>query len=129
MSSHLDDRRAGRTREAREAARRLLESVARRNQLSALALASENGSLVTGVGDGCDLDWLASQAAIHGAGRTGGEGASPYAGPAAARRLRCFSMAIGPYLLHVGAFGLLDDSHPQASGSAGVTPLGSAVPA
>jgi hypothetical protein len=102
MSSAPDERRAFRTREAREAARRFLESLARRNHLSALALASENGALVTGVGDGCDLDWLASQAAIL---AIGGEAASRSVSADAARRLRCFTMTIGPYVLHVGAFG------------------------
>ncbi len=107
MSSDPDDRRAFRTREAREAARRFLESLARRHRLRAVALAAENGSLITGATgltsavERGELEWLAAEAAIR--GDAGSADADAHARPDG--RLCSFSMAIGAYVLHVAALG------------------------
>lgn len=90
------DRRTQRTQEAREAARRLLASLAARHGLQAIALSTDGGGLITGVGERHDLRWLAALACL-------GEDAHRHVRPEIARTLRVQAIAIGPYTLHVAA--------------------------
>jgi hypothetical protein len=54
------DRRRKRSEMVQEAASLYLEAVAERSRIKAMALASEDGLLVAGVGRGYDHEWLAA---------------------------------------------------------------------
>jgi hypothetical protein len=109
-----EDRRTERTRETREAARRLLASLTARHHLEAIALATDGGGLITGAGERHDSRWLAALACL-------GEVAHRHVRPEIAQRLRVQAIAIGPYTLHVAA--LCDGHYPGDEIEAGVRRL------
>jgi hypothetical protein len=64
------DRRTHRSEVLQEAVCLYFESVAKKIRASAIALASEDGLLVGGVGPDCNLDWLAALGSTGPLGRS-----------------------------------------------------------
>jgi hypothetical protein len=92
------ERRVHRSEQPREAARLFLEQVAARTSCKAIALATDHGLLLTGVGDGVDLEWLAAIASI-------GAEAPRFTKETEDAPLQAFSLRIGDAALHVACVG------------------------
>lgn len=108
----LGERRTQRTSESREAARRLLASLAARHAMHAVALATDGGGLITCIGgEAHDPRWLAALACL-------GPLAHHHVRPDVARVLHVIAIAIGPYTLHVAA--LCEGPFPADEIEAGV---------
>jgi hypothetical protein len=98
------DRRRKRSEMVQEAACLYLEAVAERSRIKAMALASEDGLLVAGAGNGYDHEWLAALG-VTGAGQkewlgevidevTGGEGLVSFDVPVHGKNLRLSAVGV-----------------------------------
>jgi hypothetical protein len=92
------ERRVQRSEKPTEAARLFLSHLASERSCKAIAVATDHGLLITGVGEGVDLDWLAAIASI-------GVDAPRFVEEAAGEPLSAFSLRIGGHALHVASVG------------------------
>ncbi len=92
------ERRVQRSEKPAEAARLFLSHLAAQGACKAIAVATDHGLLLTGVGEGVDLDWLAAVASI-------GPEAPRFVEEAAGEPLSAFSLRIGGHAVHVATVG------------------------
>ncbi|MRG92852.1 hypothetical protein [Polyangium spumosum] len=99
-----NERRRKRSEMVQEAASLYLEAVIERNRIKAMALASDEGLLVAGAGDGYDHEWLAALGVVTGephfdgmiAEITRGEGMVSFDVPVHGRTLRLSAVGKSP---------------------------------
>ncbi len=93
----MDERRTQRSDNAYAASQLYLESCARRYGCETLALASEEGLLIAGIGE--DAETVGAVASASGSAAGG------LWGRAFGSKLQSFSMALGEHRVHVGVLG------------------------
>lgn len=105
------ERRVRRSERPVEAAKLFLEHLQARRSTKAIAVATDHGLLLAGVGDGVDLDWLAAIASL-------GADAPRFVKESDGAQVSAFSVRIGGHAVHVATVGEPPAEHECSEGLA-----------
>lgn len=98
MEQMQSERRVRRSERPVEAARLFLEHLSARKSTKAIAVATDHGLLLAGVGEGVDLEWLAAIASL-------GHEAPRFVKESDGAQVSAFSLRIGGHPVHVASVG------------------------